>query len=49
MAELIRLENIRKSYGENEVLKNITIPFRKKNLSRCWDRPAAERPRRCGF
>ena len=25
MAELIRLENIRKSYGENEVLKNITI------------------------
>ena len=32
MAELIRLENIRKSYGENEVLKNITISIQEKEF-----------------
>lgn len=32
MAELIRLENIRKSYGENEVLKDITISIQEKEF-----------------
>ena len=32
MAELIRLENIRKSYGDNEVLKNITISIQEKEF-----------------
>ena len=32
MADLIRLENIRKSYGENEVLKNITISIQEKEF-----------------
>ena len=32
MKELIRLENIRKSYGDNEVLKNITISIQEKEF-----------------
>ena len=45
----IIVDNVSKSYGEQVVLKKLTVRFPEERSPASWARPGAERLRLCGF